>query len=345
MCFSNLVVISPNSQLQLVPTTSALGSPLKAQYIQEDTIARWPTYTRQQLLDIKNIVKLDNRYSRIPFETINLVRKFKINKHPSKLDGERPTIKQTKIQPNNLVNIEIKEDSKIVSQHVRIATVNTRSIKNKAELVLENSHLQNLDFLAVTETWLKDTDEDRAWIASSQLESDELSFQTHNRQNKRGGGLGLLHRKEYQVTKLDNQLQLDTIEHAMWRAQLGKQVITILVIYHPPIGNAGNTHTRFLDQVSELLQYSITNYKNLVVLGDFNIAIQDLGNLDSQTYKDTMEALGLTQHIGYATHQLCNTLDHIYTESINALEVRHSFLGEFLSDQQKKNKMSARKPE
>ena len=80
------------------------------------------------------------------------------------------------------------------------------------------------------------------------------------------------------------------------------------------------------------LQYSITNYKNLVVLGDFNIAIQDLGNPDSQTYKDTMEALGLTQHIGYATHQLGNTLDHIYTESIDTLEVRHSFLGDFLSD-------------
>ena len=176
MCFSNLVVILPNSQLFL--TTSALGS---LQCNHGNTIARQPTYTRQQLLDIKNIVKLDNRYSRIPFETINLVRKFKINKHPSKLDKECPIIKQTKFQTDNLVNIEIKVDSKIVSQHVRIATVNTRSIKNKAELVLENSHLQNLDFLAITETWLKDTDEDRAWIASSQLESDELSFQTHNR--------------------------------------------------------------------------------------------------------------------------------------------------------------------
>ena len=109
MCFSNLVVISPNSQL--VPTTSALGSPLKAHCIQGnqgDTIGRQPTYTRQQLLDIRNIVKLDNRYSRIPFETINLVRKFKINKCPSKLDRECPIIKQTKFQANNLVNIEIK---------------------------------------------------------------------------------------------------------------------------------------------------------------------------------------------------------------------------------------------
>ena len=50
----------------------------------------------------------------------------------------------------------------MVSQHIRIATINTRSIKNKVELVLENSELQNLDFPAITETWLKDTDEDRA---------------------------------------------------------------------------------------------------------------------------------------------------------------------------------------
>ena len=65
----------------------------------------------------------------------------------------------------------------------------------------------------------------------------------------------------------------------------------------PPLGNIGNTHTRFLDQVSELVQYSLTNHKNLVLLGDFNIAVQDLSNPDNVTYRDTMEALGLHQHI------------------------------------------------
>ena len=86
MCFSNLVIISPN----LVQASSATGSPHKAQYNQEDTIERRPTYTRQQLLDIKDLVKLDNRYSKIPFETINLVRKYKINKRPSKLGQGTP---------------------------------------------------------------------------------------------------------------------------------------------------------------------------------------------------------------------------------------------------------------
>ena len=167
---------------------------------------------------------------------------------------------------------------------------------------------------------------------TSQLESEKYSFHTHNRLGKRGEGLGLLHRKEYQVTKIDNPTELDTIEYAIWKVQLGKQHVTLLVIYHPPLGSAGNTHTRFLDQVSELLQIVLTNHKNLVILGDFNIAIQDLGNPDSNTYRDTMITLGHTQHINQATHNQGNTLEHIYTESIDVLGVRHSFIGEYISD-------------
>ena len=45
-----------------------------------------------------------------------------------------------------------------------------------------------------------------------------------------------------------------------------------------------------------------------------------------------MTALGLIQHISQTTHNQGNTLDHIYTESIDMLGVRHSFIGEYLSD-------------
>ena len=48
----------------------------------------------------------------------------------------------------------------------------------------------------------------------------------------------------------------------------------------------------------------MTNHKNLVILGDFNVAVQDLNNPDSLAFYDTMEALGLVQHIDKPTHQL-----------------------------------------
>ena len=101
----------------------------------------------------------------------------------------------------------------------------------------------------------------------------------------------------------------------------------------PPIGSApGNTHVKFLDEVSQLVQYFITNYKNPVLLGDFNIHVQDLANLDSLVFNDTVEAIGLIQHIIEPTHQLGNTLDLIYTESLEAVKVLHVFLGDYISD-------------
>ena len=59
---------------------------------------------------------------------------------------------------------------------------------------------------------------------------------------------------------------------------------------------------RFLDQVSELVQYLFTNHKNLVLLGDFNIHVNKLDDNDTQAYLGTMEALGLVQYIDQQTH-------------------------------------------
>ena len=66
---------------------------------------------------------------------------------------------------------------------------------------------------------------------------------------------------------------------------------------------ASNTYTKFLDEVSQLVQYFITNHQNLVLLGNFNIHAQDLTNPDSLEYNDTMKALGLRQHIKKPTHK------------------------------------------
>ena len=89
---------------------------------------------------------------------------------------------------------------------------------------------------------------------------------------------------------------------------------------------------RFLAQVSELVQYLFTNHKNLVLLGDFNIHVNKLDNQDTQSYIHTMEALGLVQHTDQQTHQLGNTLDLIYTESLEPLRVYHVFTSTYISD-------------
>ena len=73
MCLSNLVVILPTEHL--VSVTSTHRSHHKVQRGQ-------PMYTRDQLLDFKIKLKLDNRYSILSYETIDRVRHLKINKRP-----------------------------------------------------------------------------------------------------------------------------------------------------------------------------------------------------------------------------------------------------------------------
>ena len=51
--------------------------------------------------------------------------------------------------------------------------------------------------------------------------------------------------------------------------------------------------------------------------------VQDLGNPGASIYNDTMEALELTQHVLEPTHKLGNTLDVIYTESIETKYCTH----------------------
>ena len=92
MSFSNIVIISPRGKLH--QESSALRPCLRAQYTQVSTLDTCPIYTKQQLFDIKNMVKLNTRYGTIPFQTINLVRKYKINKYPSKLECNWASIKQ-----------------------------------------------------------------------------------------------------------------------------------------------------------------------------------------------------------------------------------------------------------
>ena len=286
-----------------------------------------PHYTREQLINMSSKLK-SCKYSILPFSAIEIIRKLKINKHPSKL-GSRLNQYTSKVNTKNLVHIQLGIDQ-IYTSNVRVGTVNTRSVKNKSDLIVETSKLENLDFLVISETWLRK--EDAHWVATSSLATEEYRIQTINRQGKQGGGVALLHKNRYQVTRDHNAPQLDLLEYGIWSTRVRNRILTIAGLYHPPLGNTRNTPARFLDQVSELVQYLFTNHKNLVLLGDFNIHVNRLDNQDTQTYIDTMEALGLVQHIDQPTHQLGNTLDLIYTESLEPILVNHAFTSNCILD-------------
>ena len=204
MYFSNLVVIFPNENWP----ASTHRSPHKVN-------KSVPVYTGDQLHNMPSKLK-QIRYCILPFETIEIIWKYKINKHPRKLDLNRK-IPQTEVNTRNLVQVKLsRETCRNKSNNIRLATINVRSIKNKVEQIFETSSLENTDFTILKEIWLKDTDEDRAWIATSRLDNNEYQLQTIKRSTRQGKRAALLHKGEYQTTRIENSPLFDTTEYGSW---------------------------------------------------------------------------------------------------------------------------------
>ena len=101
--------------------------------------------------------------------------------------------------------------------------------------------------------------------------------------------------------------------------------LNILGIYHPPY-SAGHkiTYAMFLDDPMEYLTDWMAAYRNIIICGDFNIHVDNPPYTEAQIYMDTMEALGLQQHVNFQTHHAGNTLDLIFTETTCQFNMRIS---------------------
>ena len=80
--------------------------------------------------------------------------------------------------------------------------------------------------------------------------------------------------------------------------------MTILGIYHPPASTQqNNSNSDFIDDLTEQLTTTGSENRNIMLLGDLNLHIDDPEDSDADQLITTMEAFGLNQHIKFPTHQ------------------------------------------
>ena len=75
----------------------------------------------------------------------------------------------------------------------------------------------------------------------------------------------------------------------------------------------------------------MSSFKNILNGGDYNIHIDDINDPDVWIFNDTMEALGLQQHVDFPTHHAGSNLDLIFTEITSQLDTRIS-KGRYISE-------------
>ena len=215
------------------------------------------------------------------------------------------------------------------NHNVRLSTVNTQSIRNKTGDTVTHVVTNDIDICAITETWLKADDD----AIRQECQPDGYTFTDSPRQSGRqGGGTGLLCRSpltQSLVQSGDNK----SFEFSEWLIKGSSAPLRVVVLYRPTYSENHKVPTSvFLDEFAEFIPSVILAKENLVLIGDFNIHVDDPTDSDANKFKALLAEFGLKQHVRVATHKAGHTLDLIVTRECDSLCISEPEVEYFVSD-------------
>ena len=105
-----------------------------------------------------------------------------------------------------------------------------------------------------------------------------------------------MHRKSYKANLIE-EVFTHSFQAAKFKVQVDGCNITLLAIYHPPYSTVNPvTEIPFIDDFTKWIcdQLIMTDYDNkLIILGDFNIHVNDESDENAGNFRDIIMALGL----------------------------------------------------
>ena len=188
-----------------------------------------------------------------------------------------------------------------------LAYINSRSINKKADTIRQYIADEKIDVMALTETWLKGTDEDR--MSCGDITPPGYTILHVPRKGKRGGGVGLVFRSNLQIKQCETT-QYGTFEHMEVLILNAASCTRLSIIYRPPNTDKGS----FLHELESFVSDRSTMSGNLVIVGDFNINISTTTS-PAASMKELLHSMNLVQHINEPTHDKGGTLDLVMTRA------------------------------
>ena len=285
-------------------------------------------YSHDELLLVNNATKHDQKYKILLFGAIRAIRSLKLN--CKKVKNSKPhNILQTGVNLCNL--IQITRLPAIQDCRHKIATVNTQPIRNKNLQVSELISDHNLDSVVVTETWFTNNQSDNIWLEGTCLNKDHLRMLMNNRVGQKGVDIALIYMKECSV-KITKNGTKSSFQYSVWSVNARNKHLTISGLYHPPYSPMNPTNNIFIDEITELLTEVLPSSKNYIILQDLKLYVSDQDDTGAQIFSDSMEVLGLKQHLMIPTHKSNNVLVLIFSEIISDISVEAVETASYISD-------------
>lgn len=226
--------------------------------------------------------------------------------------------KRTVCSRKNLVRI--KPEKPVESENtnfVKLGLLNIRSLAPKALIINEIITENNLNALCLTETWLKQND----YISLNEATPPGFLYKHEARQTGRGGGVASIF-SDFLNIKQRNGLMFSSFEVLSLNVQLPDTIqkpmlsLALITIYRPP-----GPYVKFLKEFSDFISDLLVKTDKMLIVGDFNIHIDDANDTLGLAFMDLIHSLGIKQNVVGPTHRLKHTLDLILSYGIEVIDV------------------------
>ena len=202
-----------------------------------------------------------------------------------------------------------------VTTYMDVALINVRSINKNGYKVKDYVVDRDCDITAITETWLTDEQDRTTQIVKDLCPKGYTMPHQPRTTGQRGGGVGLLHKKGITIRPLTVET-FESFEYAEHMLKQSSIWIRIIVLYRPPPSTENRlTNRQFLTEFSSFLERQIILPGELLLLGDFNIHIDDPNDYYAKEFQSLLETFDLTQLVRQATHKDGHILDLVITKS------------------------------
>ena len=182
------------------------------------------------------------------------------------------------------------------------ALINCRSVINKTQEVQLKLIRNKLDLCILTETWIKEGDT----VTPTRLCPKGYKSLSIYRHDKIGGGIAIVFKSELNISSSRDE-PYKTMESSSFIISSSNKQLNLTAIYRPPNTNV----LEFCSELASLLENNINSSSELLLLGDFNIAVNKPSDSGPAAFLDVLDSFNLINKVNEPTHRLANTLNLI----------------------------------
>ena len=171
--------------------------------------------------------------------------------------------------------------------------------------VLELAHDEDLDVLALTETWLQTGEK----ALCAEIKDVGFNIQ-HTPRKTRGGGVGVISTRRLRMEKVKKQLTTKSFEYQEVLLKV-PTLVRLLVIYRP--GNTAS-FSDFLCEFESLLHVITERREPTIICGDFNTHMEKVEDPCTKKFQNLLNDFGWSNIVCEKTHVAGGTLDLVLVQ-------------------------------